>query len=594
MGLALLSLVGLFASQPAVPETDLDALRRIETEFFAARPACPDTDPSCEAPEPQRPPLGLRAPAALSTQGLSGPPPTAAPPAEPIAGFAVPVVLNGPVRAHLDLFRTRGKFLYAKWLARLGRYRDTMAPVLRAEGVPEELMYVALVESGLELEIASHAGAVGPWQMIAATAKSMGLRVDEWVDERRDPVKATRAAARYLSTLYAQFGSWPLALAGYNAGPATVLEAIRRLNTNDYWTLAAAGALPTETIRYVPRVYSAMIAGEAPEPNGFGDVMFEPPVSWREVLVPAGVDLRDLAKRTGVPLATLRALNPELKRGFTPPDGVEYPLRVPPERVARVAAVVDSRVSRLPQRFLAHRVRFGERLRDVAADYGASRAELRRLNELPEGEPAPGTPLLVPDRGYRPAHATNQLLVSVESGVRFDPADRDEVYFAVRYRMPLADVARFFGVTPADVGMWNGLDPEADLQRGMAVRLFVPRSFDTSTALIVRREAVKVLRPDTEGTERALSEAAGERAPTVTRVVYRVRRGDTLSRIAKRYNVTVAQLRAENGLSDGDALSPGDELHVPVRQKVRGRGGKTTSGGRGPRASLVVAGARAA
>jgi membrane-bound lytic murein transglycosylase D len=429
--------------------------------------------------------------------------------------------------------------------------------------------------------------------MIAATAKSMGLRIDEWVDERRDPVKATRAAARYLSTLHGQFGSWPLALAAYNAGPAPVLEAIRRLNTNDYWTLSAAGALPTETVRYVPRVYSAMIAGHAPGPNGFGDVVFEPPVRWREVLVPAGVDLRDLAKKSGVPLATLRALNPELKRGFTPPDGVEYPLRVPPERVARVEAVVDTRVSRLPKTFVEHRVRFGERLRDVAADYGSSRAELRRLNELAEGDPAPGTLLLVPDRGYRPPRDSNQLLVSLRRGVRFDPGDRDEVYFAVRYRMPLAEVARFFGVAPADVGMWNGLDPEADLQRGMAIRLFVPREFDTSTALVVRREAVKELRPDTEGTERALSEAAEERAPTVTRVLYRVKRGDTLSRIAKRYNVTVAQLRAENGLSDGDALSPGDELHVPVRQKARARG-KTTSGGRPPRASLPLAGRRAA
>jgi LysM repeat protein len=219
-----------------------------------------------------------------------------------------------------------------------------------------------------------------------------------------------------------------------------------------------------------------------------------------------------------------------------------------------------------PHRFVEHKVRFGERLRDIAADYGASRPELRRLNVLADEEPPPGRVLVIPDRGRRPSDHTNELLVALDPGVRIDPAGREEVFFPVRYRQPLAGVARFFGVSAADVGMWNGIDPEADLQRGMVVRLFVAPDFDQSTAVLVPRSAVKFLRAGDPGTARALRVASLERQPNVTRVSYTIRRGDSLGAIAARFGTTVDEVRAENGLGDDAMLSPGDQLDVPARR----------------------------
>lgn len=591
MALALLSALGaaVLAAPPVVPDepaSELEALRRIEAEFFASLPACPDFNPSCEGEAPPAPAFGPRTPDALTTLGLR-PPVGPAEPA-PLPGFRVPVVLNGPVRAHLELFKTRGKFIFARWLARMGRYRALMTPILEAEGVPPELVYVCMIESGFDVDAVSPASAVGPWQFIASTARAFGLRLDEWIDERRDPVKATRAAARYLKHLYEKFGSWPLALAAYNAGPGTVLEAVRRVNSNDYWALVAAGALPAEASRYVPRILSAMILGEAAEQHGFGEVVREPALAWAEVLVPGGMDLRELARWADVAESDLAALNPELRRGFTPPDGTDYALRVPPAAAERLERALAARQRQGGRTFVEHRVRFGERLRDIGAQYGVGRGELRRLNELPHGEPAPGRVLLVPAPEQRSeGTGPHELLVVLDTGLKFDPGDRQEVFFPVRHRMAVAEVADFFRVRPADVGMWNGLDPGADLQRGMVLRLFVAPDFDLDSAVLVPRSAVTFVRPGSEAASNALAHARKERAPTVRRVVHEVRPGDTLWRIANRYGVTVAAIRAENGLGRRTRLSPGDELEIPVQRTPPPRGKaakrKAKQGGRGRR-----------
>jgi len=241
----------------------------------------------------------------------------------------LPMVLNGPVKAYLRVFTTSHKVVFASYLARSGRYLPLMLRIFREHGLPEDLVYLCLVESGFNPWAKSPAEAVGPWQFIKDTAQRYGLRVNGWVDERRDPEKSTRAAAHYLKDLYRQFGCWYLAAAGYNAGEKRVEGTLNRNNTHDFWELAQRRLLPQETCNYVPQLIAAALIAKNPEKHGFQGISYQSP--WRavRVKVPGGVDIRWFAEALAIPFETLRELNPELLKDRTPGDCQEYLLQIP-------------------------------------------------------------------------------------------------------------------------------------------------------------------------------------------------------------------------------------------------------------------------
>ncbi len=486
------------------------------------------------------------------------------PGAQPVEGFTVPVVENTAVRAWVDRFCGRGKYLFAGWLARRGRYAPPLEAALTRAGLPRELVDVALIESGLDPFVVSPAGAVGPWQLMADTAQQLGLRRDEWIDERRDWARSTEAAGRYLGDLHGRFGSWPLALAAYNAGPATVTAAVRISNSNDFWVLAASGALPSGTTQYVPKALATMLLARDPARCGFTQVQVDAAEPIEEVEVPGGTPLDALARRSGIDLATLVTLNPALRRGRTPPGRAGWRLRVPSEGLARVhqALAAEPAGGRVLEE---HRVRFGERVADLASLYGASEAELRRLNELGGREPAPDTTVFVPADGRAvPTTPTEPLLVQTRPALRLDALGRREVHFPVRSRMDIAEIAAFFEVSPGDIGLWNGLDPSVPVQRGMVLRLYVDPDFDTRRAALVDPVELTVVAPDTEGATRALAGAEAPRDPRTRRVDHVVAQGDTLWKIARRYGISLDALRAENGLGARDRPAVGRRLKVPT------------------------------
>ena len=525
-----------------------------------------------EGPSSPAGPSSLEPPALLSTRGLGDV--SEAPIAPlPLAHLTVPVTLNGPVRAFIASFQTgRGRLIYARWWAEMGRYRALMLPILERHGVPPEMLYLCMIESGFQVDAVSRAAAVGPWQFIGSTGKRWGLRYDDWVDARRDPVKSTEAAARHLRALHDQLGSWPLVMAAYNAGLGAVAKAIEEADTNDFWRLAAAGVLPDEATRYVPKVMAAIVIGQAPARFGFDQVRPEPPLRFAVVSVPERSDLRVLARKADVPLSDLEALNPELRRGFTPPDGVEYRLRVPEAAVEAVRAAVDALHARPPGVLVEHRVRFGERLRDVARVYGVRRRELRRLNEQLRGEPAPGQVLLVPKIGEPGLDLPDALRVAALPALDFDLPGRRLVYLPVRTRTAVAQVADFFAVAPGDVALWNGLDPDVPLQRGMVLRLYVAPDFDQSTALLVSPDRVTVVTPGTKAAEKALEHARRASAAPIKHVEHVVKRRETPHKIARRYDVTVDALLAANGLTRSHNLAVGQVLRVPTSATPRARG----------------------
>jgi membrane-bound lytic murein transglycosylase D len=233
------------------------------------------------------------------------------------------------VERNINLFTEKISKNFSLWLSRSGKYIDLMKEILKGQNIPEEIVFIPLIESGFSPYACSPARAVGYWQFIASTAKRYGLKINWWMDERRDPVKSTVAAANYFRHLYEMFGSWNLAMAAYNAGEGKILKAINKTNTDDYWSLLDTKYLQRETKDYVPKFIAASMIAKSPEEFGFEELEYHPPLNYDEVTVYSPVDLQVIADCAETELDVIKELNSELRRWCTPPDLPEYTLRVP-------------------------------------------------------------------------------------------------------------------------------------------------------------------------------------------------------------------------------------------------------------------------
>ena len=227
------------------------------------------------------------------------------------------------------LFAERIRERFAMWLSRSGKYVELMKEILKNKNVPEDIVFLSLIESGFNPYAYSVARAAGPWQFISATAKRYGLVIDWWRDERRDPVKSTAAAANYLSDLYGMFGSWNLAMAAYNAGEGRIMKALKRSKSDDYWPLLNTRHIKSETKNYVPRFIAASNIASNPEEFGFMNIVYHQPLNYDEVKVNGPIDLEVAAKCADTTVETIKELNPELRRWCTPPGMPVYILRIP-------------------------------------------------------------------------------------------------------------------------------------------------------------------------------------------------------------------------------------------------------------------------
>ncbi|HWP34214.1 MAG TPA: transglycosylase SLT domain-containing protein, partial [Thermodesulfobacteriota bacterium] len=310
--------------------------------------------------------------------------------------FDIPIVVNRQVERWIEYFQTAGRKHMALWLARSGRYIPLMQAILKEHGLPTDLVYLALIESGFSTSAYSPARALGPWQFIASTARRYGLRIDWWIDERRDPEKSTIAAANYLKDLYDMFGSWYLAAAGYNAGEGRIIRAVDLYDTDDFWKIAERRYLRAETREYVPKLIAAAIIAKSPEKYGFADIDYHDPLVYDKVTVPDATDLRVIARAAETTYEEIKRLNPELLRWATPPDYPGYEVKIPfgkkgifERNFGRIAP--DERIT-----YRRHVVRRGDTLLGVAAAYGAPVEQLRRLNGLRGSLLRVGQSLVVP------------------------------------------------------------------------------------------------------------------------------------------------------------------------------------------------------
>ena len=238
-------------------------------------------------------------------------------------------VASKAVERNIGFFSNNIKERFSMWLSRSGKYLDMMKEILRKKDVPENIVFLSLIESGFSPYAYSVANAAGPWQFIASTAKRYGLEINWWKDERRDPVKSTFAAADYLKDLYGMFGSWNLAMAAYNAGEGRIQKAMKRSNADNYWELLGTKHIRPETKDYVPKFIAASLIANNPQDFGFDEIDYHEPLIFDEVKLDSPIDLSVAAECAGVSLDEMKKLNPELRRWCTPPDVSDYNLRIP-------------------------------------------------------------------------------------------------------------------------------------------------------------------------------------------------------------------------------------------------------------------------
>lgn len=400
-----------------------------------------------------------------------------------VTQFDIPVTKNSRVEFWVRYFSGRGRNLFADYIERLGKMWPLMVPKLKEAGLPQDLVYLAMIESGFSTTARSWAGAVGPWQFMKGTSRLYGLKTDVWVDERRDPVKSTDAAIRYLARLYEEFKDWQLAAAAYNAGEGRIRKGIARYNTQDYWELARHRAIRPETVDYVPKMMAAAIITK--NAKAFGFVPHEIDHAWMEtqmVTLDFPEDLYSIARVAGTSQQELRQLNPELVHWTTPPQK-GYQLRVPnaAAKTQLLAAIENGELGKY-RGFKRYIVRRGDTISRVASNFGVGIQPVMVLNNLSSARGLkPGQALLLPiPRDMQPVLrvASAPRRTSRESNVRVASSARSSdsrarVAYTVREGDTLYDISRRFDVSVQQLRQWNPSSGPKTLRPGRVLRLYV-------------------------------------------------------------------------------------------------------------------------
>jgi len=451
----------------------------------------------------------------------------------------LPLMLTDPVAGYINYFSDRGRGTLERALARSGRYQEMIQQILREEGVPQDLIYLAQAESGFHPLALSRAGARGMWQFMAIRAKGYGLRRNLWIDERQDPEKSTRAAAHHLKDLYNQFGDWNLAMAAYNSGPGTIQQAVKRTGYADFWELYKRNVLPRETRNYVPIILAATIMAKNPSQYGLDDVSLDEPVPYETVIIDYPVDLRLVAQCVDAPLAALQDLNPSLLRWSTPPEGV-FNLRLP----AGTKEKYQSAIASIPEDkrvwWRYHKVASGDTLASIARAYRSTPQAILSINHLESAELLPESKLVIPIApGKHPTAEDGQTYARRLTRYRAHSGDTVQT------------VADYFAVPAAMVRRWNHLKGNSlGGRRIVYVHLPVQPSPQSPQTTARAKARPSVAKPKTGKT---LSSANGNSEV----VRHKVKPGETLYSIASIYNTTVSAIRRDNRMVDVASLRPG-------------------------------------
>ena len=458
-----------------------------------------------------------------------------------LAGSAdVPVDYTPEVIASIRYFQTRGQKIFRRWLYRSGAYMPMIREALREAGLPQDLAYKAMIESGFNPRAYSRVGAAGIWQFARYTAPLYGLKRNTWVDERRDPQKATRAAVRHIQHLYDLFSDWRLVIAAYNCGQGRLDRAIRKAGTRDFWKLKN---LPRETRNHLPRFMAALLISKDPEWFGFSDIVYQPPLAYDTVQVSEWVDLRLAAECAGTSYESMRALNPELRMGYTPAPPVRkaYPLRIPVGSAdlfwANYVRIPDSRKVQM----VDYLVRYGDTVSGIAKRMRTSTQAILDANGIrnPRRLRA-GKRLSIPIPPQRYARARKLEKSKIETPP--DLSQRVRVTYSVRRGDTLWNIARQEGVKPEQIRAWNGLLASQNIFPGNRLVIWKP-------------------------VESPVQDARKEQA--AIHGFYTIKPGDTLWNIARAFHTSVSDLKKWNGIRHASRIRAGAKLLVQPADGAR-------------------------
>jgi membrane-bound lytic murein transglycosylase D len=376
--------------------------------------------------------------------------------------YNIPMILNDSVENHLEYFKTRGRDMFQIWLDRSARYIPVMKDIFKKKNLPEDLVYIAMIESGFNPYAVSWARAVGPWQFMPATGKMYGLKIDWWIDERKDPVKSTYAAAEHFKDLHNLFGSWPLAMASYNAGAGKVQRAVLRTRSEDFWDLKASRYIRKETKNYVPKFMAATIIAKNPELYGFTVSNYEP-YKYDEVVLEESTDLRLVARCAGCTYEEIKELNPELRRWVTPPQSSSYTLRIPSGKKEAFLANYATIPPEQKIKWDRHEVKKGETLSVIAKQFNTTPEAIRDINGLKRNDVRPGKHLLIP---------SDINSKTLDASYLTPRSKQQQILYRVRRGETLSKIARRNNVSIADIREWNkGIG--GSLRAGQKIKLVV-------------------------------------------------------------------------------------------------------------------------
>jgi len=437
------------------------------------------------------------------------------------ATYDMPIVWNERVENCIIYYQTVAREPFRKYLCRSGKYIELMKDILKEKGMPQDLAYLPLIESGFNPHAYSYAHAVGPWQFIAYTGRTYGLHQNHWYDERRDFVKSTNAAANYLKDLYERFGDWLLALAAYNVGGGSISKAIKKQNTKDFWKLR----LNRQTRNFVPLYMAATIIAKDPKRYGF-DVEYEEPLTWDVMKVNKAMDLKAVADVLSVPVDTIKELNPELRRGVTPPNYKNYRLRIPEGSKSLFAQKYDN----IPEEslYFFHKIRKGESVSSISKKYGVSPFSIIQANNLSKKYRIyAGDYLKIPNM-------PSQSKPNREKVYEYTTNSKGQIVYTVRNGDNLSDIANHFKTTPYEIAQVNNIRNQNRISKGQ--KLIIP--------------------------------SQGKKSTSET-LAYTVRKGDNLWEISKRFDTTPTKIAQINGIKKTDLLRPGQKLKIEKGTSAR-------------------------
>jgi membrane-bound lytic murein transglycosylase D len=438
----------------------------------------------------------------------------------------VPIIINSRVEASIKMFKTKRRGDMQNWIRTKAIYERLFRKILRENGVPEEFIYLSMLESEMKTDARSYVGAMGQWQFMDYTAKSFGLKYDYWVDERRDPIKATEAAAKYLLYLYEEFNDWYLVMAAFNAGEGRVGRSIRYEHTRDYWQMKT---LPKATRKYIPHIMAVAAISMEPEKYGFRD--YRPKNIWGDfdtLSLEQSYELEKIARVCGISYDKLKELNPELRKLNTP--SYKYVIRLPKGKRATLQSEIL--VMEAAPTHIVYKVKSGDTLSQIALKYGMTVQDILKANKLSSSAIFIGQSLILPQGGSSPL--TSASLHSKESSSSLTTGKPDlsashrKILYTVKPGDTLGDIAEIYDTRASRIRVWNGLEYGEYIYPNQKLTIWVPK---------------------------------GNTYQTVAQY-YTVQSGDSFEKIAKRYGLSSNELKKLNPSMNYSKIYPGDRIRI--------------------------------